>query len=89
MNLGERKSPSSASGNLIPYVELLSDARTPHGKRRVSAHQGWEGEKSHFFSILIRIISCLLREEKSEDFSVTEQWPKPEMSKQGLILVIS
>lgn len=89
MNLGERKSPSSASGNLIPYFELLSDARTPHGKRRVSAYQGWEGEKSHFFSILIRIISCLLREEESEDFSVTEHWRELSTMSSALIPAIS
>jgi hypothetical protein len=30
-----------------------SEARTPHGKRRVSARRGWAGEKSDFFSILL------------------------------------
>ena len=39
----------------LRYVELLSDARTPHGKRRVSARQGRAGEKSDFFSILLDI----------------------------------
>ena len=34
-------------------VEPLSDARTPHGKRRVSARRGRAGEKSDFFSILL------------------------------------
>jgi hypothetical protein len=36
----------------VSYVELLSEARTPYGKRRVSARRGWAGEKSDFFSIL-------------------------------------
>ena len=35
------------------YVEGLSDARTMHGKRRVSARLGWAGEKGGFFSILL------------------------------------
>src|ERR1043166_9769467 len=35
------------------YVEGLSDARTTYGKRRVSARQGWAGETSDFFSILL------------------------------------
>jgi hypothetical protein len=34
-------------------VEGLSDTRTMHGERRVSARQGWAGEKSGFFSILL------------------------------------
>ena len=34
------------------YVEGLNDARTLHGKRRVSARRGRAGEKSDFFSIL-------------------------------------
>ena len=37
----------------LPFTILLSDARTPQGERRVSARQGWEGEKSDFFSILL------------------------------------
>ena len=55
MNLGEWKIPSSASGfrKTLFNVEPLSDARTPLGKRRVSARQGWAGEKSDFFSILL------------------------------------
>ena len=40
------------SGSLR-YVEPLREARTPHGKRRVSARRGWAGEKSDFFSILL------------------------------------
>ena len=35
------------------YVEDLNDARTMHGNRRVSARQGWEGEKGDFFSALL------------------------------------
>ena len=35
------------------YAESLNDVRTPQGTRRVSARQGWEGEKSDFFSILL------------------------------------
>ena len=34
------------------YGEPLSEARTPQGKKRVSARWGWAGEKSDFFSIL-------------------------------------
>jgi hypothetical protein len=37
----------------VGYVEDAFEARTTHGKRRVSARQGWAGEKSDFFSILI------------------------------------
>jgi hypothetical protein len=38
----------------LPFkVEGLNDARTPHGTRRVSARQGWAGEKSDFFSFLL------------------------------------
>ncbi|HXT66187.1 MAG TPA: hypothetical protein VN657_05300, partial [Nitrospiraceae bacterium] len=37
------------------YVEPLSDARTKHGKRRVSARRGWVGEKGDFFSILAEL----------------------------------
>jgi hypothetical protein len=33
------------------FTVLGSDARTPHGKRRVSARQGWAGEKSDYFNI--------------------------------------
>jgi len=38
----------------LGYVEGLNDARTLPGKRRVSARLGWAGEKSNFFSILLR-----------------------------------
>jgi hypothetical protein len=36
-----------------PYGKPLSEARTPHGKRRVSARRGRAGEKGDFFSILL------------------------------------
>jgi len=51
IDLGERKSPSNASDlrESFWYVEPLSDARTKHGKRRVSARLGREGEKGDFF----------------------------------------
>jgi len=54
MDLGERISPSSTSDlrNALFSVELLSEARTLHGKRRVLARRGWAGEKSDFFSFL-------------------------------------
>jgi hypothetical protein len=39
----------------LGYGEDLSDARAPHGKRRVSARRGWAGETSDFFSILLEI----------------------------------
>ena len=35
------------------YIEGLNDARTPYGKRRVSARQGWAGEKGDVFSTLL------------------------------------
>src|SRR5205823_12480063 len=37
----------------LGYVEDLNDARTMHGKRRVSARRGRAGEKGDFFSILL------------------------------------
>ena len=54
MDLGERKTPPvlPISEGLLFNVEDLSDARTTHGNRRVSARLGWAGEKSGFFSIL-------------------------------------
>jgi len=36
----------------VGYVEDGFEARTMHGKRRVSARQGRAGEKGDFFSIL-------------------------------------
>jgi len=44
---------SEEARRTLRYVEPLSDARTPHGKRRVSARRGRAGEKSDFFSILL------------------------------------
>jgi hypothetical protein len=38
---------------MLRYVEFLSEARTPHGKGRVSTRRGRAGEKSDFFSILL------------------------------------
>ena len=38
----------------LGYVEPLSDARTLLGERCVLAHRGWTGEKSDFFSILLK-----------------------------------
>ncbi len=40
-------------GRTLQYVEPLSEARTKPGEKRVSARQGWAGEKSDFFSILL------------------------------------
>ena len=34
-------------------LRMLSRGRTTPGKRRVSARQGWAGEKGDFFSILL------------------------------------
>ena len=45
MDLGERRISSSTS-------KPLSDARTPHGRRRVLAHRGWGDGHIDFFSIL-------------------------------------
>jgi hypothetical protein len=45
---------SEGASRTLRYVEPLSDARTMHGKRRASARRGWAGEKSDFFSILVR-----------------------------------
>ena len=41
------------SEKLLFDVEPLSEARTPHGRKRVSARWGGAGEKSDFFSILL------------------------------------
>jgi len=38
----------------LRFTVLGNDARTPPGKRRVSTRRGWAGEKSDFFSILLR-----------------------------------
>ena len=45
---GERR----AEAYSLEYVEGLSDARTQHGEKRVSASQSWAGEKTAFSSIL-------------------------------------
>jgi hypothetical protein len=37
----------------VGYAEDSEEARTLHGKRRVSARRGRAGEKSDFFSILL------------------------------------
>ena len=52
--LANGKAPTAfrTSEKLRLTVEPLSDARTMLGERRVSARQGWAGEKSDFFSIL-------------------------------------
>jgi hypothetical protein len=48
----------SGSGSWPPvFFDLLSDARTPLGKRRVSARQGWAGRKSDFFSNLLECLA--------------------------------
>ena len=49
--LANGKAPTAfpTSEKLILNVEPLSEARTPHGTRRVSARQGWAGEKSGLF----------------------------------------
>jgi hypothetical protein len=39
----------------VGYVEDAFEVRTMPGERRVSARQGWAGEKSDFFSILLEI----------------------------------
>ena len=58
MDLGERKSSSGTSDlrESVRYVEPLSDARTSHGKGRVSARRGRAGEKNDFFSILLEFL---------------------------------
>ena len=53
MNPGERKSPFSASDFRKTLVEPLSEARTLHGNRHVSASRGWAGEKGDFLSTLL------------------------------------
>jgi hypothetical protein len=45
----------------VGYVEDAFEARTMHGKRRVSARQGWAGEKGDVFSILLGCGLPLLR----------------------------
>ena len=55
--------PIETGGVPLGYVEGLNDARTPLGKRRVSARRGRAGEKSGFFqhpdtSLVERIALC-------------------------------
>jgi len=56
--LQEAVSPGQylARGQLVVprgYVEDFDEPRTPRGKGRVSARQGWAGEEGGFFSILL------------------------------------
>ncbi|HEY6287845.1 MAG TPA: hypothetical protein VIW48_00215 [Nitrospiraceae bacterium] len=51
--LSGKAAASEEAQRTLRYVEPLSDTRTPYGKRRVSARQGWAGEKGDFFSILL------------------------------------
>jgi len=44
-------------------VKPLSDARTPHGNRRVSARRGRAGEKSDFFNSLLGGLTQFPQEE--------------------------
>jgi len=55
LDLANVKAPTAfpTSEKLIRNFEPLSEARTPHGTRRVSARQGRASEKSDFFSILL------------------------------------
>jgi len=54
-NFLTRPTPSCRTAlSHVGHVEDLNDVRTPHGKRRVSARRGWGGEKSDFFSILLK-----------------------------------
>ena len=64
--------PQRVKARIVPlgYVEGLNDARTPHGKRCVSARRGWAGEKSDFFSILLV---------KHHSFSAIHQHPSFDM----------
>jgi hypothetical protein len=39
---------------MLRYVEPLSNVRTPHRNRRVSARRDWVGEKRDVFSILLQ-----------------------------------
>ena len=44
---------SEEAKRTLRYVEPLSDARTPDGKRCVSTRRGRAGEKGDFFSMLL------------------------------------
>ena len=52
-SLSSKAAASEEARRTLRYVEPLSDARTMHGNRRVSARRGWAGEKNDFFSILL------------------------------------
>ena len=52
-------------------MEGLNDARTLHGKRRVSARRGRAGGKSDFFSILLMAVS---RRVTGKAVSSPDQW---------------
>ena len=51
--VSEATADGSTGGVAPGYVEGLNDARTKHGKGRVSARRGWAGEMSDCFSILL------------------------------------
>ena len=56
---GKAPTAFSASEKLLLTVEPLSEARTKPGERCVLAHQGWAGEKSDFFNILLAALNVL------------------------------
>jgi len=49
--LSGKAATSEEEERTLRYVDPLSDARTPHGKRCVSTRRGRAGEKGDFFSI--------------------------------------
>ena len=51
--LSSKAVTSEEAKRTLRYVDPLSDARTPHGKRCVSTHRGRAGEKGDFFSMLL------------------------------------
>ena len=51
--LSSKAAASEEARRTLRYVEPLSETRTKLGERCVLAHQGWVGEKSDFFSILL------------------------------------
>jgi tRNA 2-thiouridine synthesizing protein A len=71
----------------LRYIELLREARTPHGKRRVLARRGRAGEKSDFFSSLL--VKTVVEEKDvagngEENTTVTDQ-PDAELDLRGVI----
>ena len=64
---------SEEARRTLRYVEPLSDARTPLGERRVSAREGWVGEKSDFFSILLDE-GCLMETAQRDALLGTLTW---------------